>query len=219
MFRKKPKDYSQITEYNREMESKKRNYSLLNKKYALENQTVLLGDSITDFFNWYELFYDYSKSTGQAVYNRGISGDTTDRLLERLHDNVLNIKPKNIVLLIGTNDIGRGLPLEISVQNVDLILKEIKENCRDTNVILQAVYPINKPMRFRSDKRTNEKIDLMNKEFIKLSEKHNCHWLDLTEKLRGNDENLNKDFTFDGLHINVKAYKIIAENIIPLLVK
>ena len=59
----------------------------------------------------------------------------------------------------------------------------------------------------------------MNKEFVKLSEKHNCHWLDLTEKLRGNDENLNKDFTFDGLHVNVEAYKIIAENIIPLLVK
>ena len=219
IFGKKKKDYSAITKYNREQVTKRANYRTLNEEFALHSQTVLLGDSITDFFNWYELFYEFSKATGQAVYNRGISGDTTDRLLERLHDNVLNINPKNIVLLIGTNDIGRGLPLEISVQNVDLILKEIKENCPDTNVILQAVYPINKPMRFRSDKRTNEKIDLMNKEFIKLSEKHNCHWLDLTEKLRGNDENLNKDFTFDGLHINVKAYKIIAENIIPLLVK
>lgn len=219
IFGKKKKDYSAITKYNREQVTKRANYRTLNEEFALHSQTVLLGDSITDFFNWYELFYEFSKATGQAVYNRGISGDTTDRLLERLHDNVLNINPKNIVLLIGTNDIGRGLPLEISVQNVDLILKEIKENCPDTNVILQAVYPINKPMRFRSDKRTNEKIDLMNKEFIKLSEKLNCHWLDLTEKLRGNDENLNKDFTFDGLHINVKAYKIIAENIIPLLVK
>lgn len=219
IFGKKKKDYSAITKYNREQVTKRANYRTLNEEFALHSQTVLLGDSITDFFNWYELFYEFSKATGQAVYNRGISGDTTDRLLERLHDNVLNINPKNIVLLIGTNDIGRGLPLEISVQNVDLILKEIKENCPDTNVILQAVYPINKPMRFRSDKRTNEKIDLMNKEFIKLSEKHNCHWLDLTEKLRGNDKNLNKDFTFDGLHINVKAYKIIAENIIPLLVK
>ena len=219
IFGKKKKDYSAITKYNREQVTKRANYRTLNEEYALHSQTVLLGDSITDFFNWYELFYDFSKTTGQAVYNRGISGDTTDRLLERLHDNVLSIKPRNIVILIGTNDIGKGIPLEISVQNVDSILKEIKENCPETNVILQAVYPVNKPMRFTNEKRTNKKIDLMNKEFVKLSEKHNCHWLDLTEKLRGNDENLNKDFTFDGLHVNVEAYKIIAENIIPLLVK
>lgn len=219
IFCKKKRNYSAITKYDREQVTKRANYRTLNEEYALHSQTVLLGDSITDFFNWYELFYDFSKTTGQAVYNRGISGDTTDRLLERMHDNVLNIKPRNIVILIGTNDIGKGLPLEFSVQNVDSILKEIKENCPETNLILQAVYPVNKPMRFTNEKRTNKKIDLMNKEFVKLSEKHNCHWLDLTEKLRGNDENLNKDFTFDGLHVNVEAYKIIAENIIPLLVK
>ena len=211
------KDYSALTKYNPEQTTKRNNFCLLNEEYALHNQTILLGDSITDFFNWYELFYDFSKSSGQAVYNRGISGDTTDRLLERLHDNVLNIEPKNIVILIGTNDIGRGIPLKISVNNLNLILKEIRKTCPDANVILQAVYPINKPMRFRNDKRTNKKIDLMNDEFIKLSEKYNCHWLDINKQLKGDDENLNKDFTFDGLHLNVKAYKIIAENLIPLL--
>ena len=55
------KNYSKNTEYNREMATKKENYTLLNRKYALKNQTVLLGDSITDFFNCYELFYDFSK--------------------------------------------------------------------------------------------------------------------------------------------------------------
>lgn len=219
MFFKNKIDYSSITRYDREKTAKRENYRILNEEYAISNQTVLLGDSITDFFNWYELFYDFSKSTGQAVYNRGISGDTTDRLLERLYENVLKISPKNIVLLIGTNDIGRGLPLEMSVNNVDLILKEIKEACPDANVILQAVYPINKPMRFKNEKRSNEKINLMNAEFIKLSEKHNCHWLDLTDKLKNETGNLKSEFTYDGLHINVKAYEIVAENVIPLLKK
>lgn len=219
IFGKRKTDYSALTQYDREKTTKRENYRTLNEEYALHSQTVLLGDSITDFFNWYELFYDFSKSTGQAVYNRGISGDTTDRLLERLHENVLNINPKNVVLLIGTNDIGRGLPLEISVHNVDLILKEIKEACPEANVIFQAVYPVNKPMRFRGEKRSNEKINLMNKEFIKLSEKYECHWLDITDKLKDSDGNLKKEFTYDGLHINVKAYKIIAENIIELLKK
>lgn len=219
MFFKRKKDYSARTEYDREKNNKRNNYRILNEKYAFPSQTVLLGDSITDFFNWYELFYDFSQSTGQAVYNRGIGGDTTDRLLERLYDNVLNISPKNIVLLIGTNDIGRGLPLEMSVNNVDTVLKEIKKTRPDINIILQAVYPINRPMRNRNEKRSNEKIGLMNKEFVQLSEKHGCHWLDLTDELRDADGNLKKEFTYDGLHINVEAYKIVAENVIPLLKK
>lgn len=217
MIFKKSVNYSKITEYNREQRTKRENYRIINEEIALKNQTVLLGDSITDFFNWYELFYDFSKNSGQAVYNRGISGDTTDRLLERLYENVLNIEPKNIVLLIGTNDIGRGLPLSMSVENVSKIIEESKKVCPDINFILQAVYPINRGMRDKFEKRSNKKIDLMNKEFIKLSEKYNCIWVDMTDKLKDETENLKKEYTFDGLHLNVNAYKIVAENVIPLL--
>lgn len=211
------KNYSKNTEYNREMATKKENYTLLNRKYALKNQTVLLGDSITDFFNCYELFYDFSKSSGQAVYNRGISGDTSDRLIERLYDNVLYIEPKNIVLLIGTNDISRGIPLSDSVKNLERIITETKNACPDVNFIVEAVYPINENMRDKFEKRKNKIICEMNNEFIKLCEKHNCVWLDFTDKLKDESGNLKKELTYDGLHINAKAYEIIAENIIPLL--
>ena len=217
MIFKKAINYSEITKYDREKTTKRENYRILNEEYALQNQTVLLGDSITDFFNWYELFYDFSKISGQVVYNRGISGDTTDRLLERLDDNVLSINPKNIVLLIGTNDIGRGLPLSMSVENVSKIIEITKEKCPDVNFILQAVYPINRGMRDKFEKRSNEKIELMNKEFIKLSEKYGCVWLDITDKLKDETGNLKKEYTYDGLHLNVNAYKIVAENVIPLL--
>ena len=217
MLLKKKKDYSKITEYNREMATKKSNYTLLNQKYALKNQTVLLGDSITDFFNYYELFCDFRKTSGQAVYNRGISGDTTDRLLERLYDNVLSIEPKNLVLLIGTNDIGRGLPLSMTLENVEKIITETKKACPDVNFIIEAVYPINENIRDKFEKRNNKKINDMNSEFIKLCEKHNCVWLDFTDKLKDSDGNLKEELTFDGLHINVQAYEIIAQNVIPLL--
>lgn len=216
MFRKNT-DYSKLTEYSSEMATKKDNYTFLNEKYALKNQTILLGDSITDFFNYYELFYDFSKSTGQAVYNRGISGDTTDRLLERLQENVLNIKPENIILLIGTNDIGRGLPLSISVENVEKVIKSAKESNPDINFILEAVYPVNEKMRDAFEKRSNKKINKMNKEFIKLCEKYNCVWLDFTDKLKDELGNLKKEYTYDGLHINALAYELVAENVIPLL--
>lgn len=217
MFLKNKTDYSKITEYSNEMVAKKSNYTLLNQKYALKNQTVLLGDSITDFFNYYELFYDFCKTSGQAVYNRGISGDTTDRLLERLYDNVLAIEPKNLVLLIGTNDIGRGLPLSMTLENVEKIITETKKACPDVNFIIEAVYPINENIRDKFEKRSNKKINVMNSEFIKLCKKHNCVWLDFTDELKDSDGNLKEELTYDGLHINVQAYEIIAQNVIPLL--
>jgi lysophospholipase L1-like esterase len=217
MLFKKTINYSRLTVYDREQTNKKNNFTFLNKKYALEGQTVLLGDSITDFFTWYELFYDFSKSTGQAVYNRGISGDTTDRLLERLQDNVLNIKPKNLVLLIGTNDIGRGLPLELSIQNVEKIIKASKKCNPQINFILEAVYPINEKMRDRNEKRSNKKIAEMNRAFAELCKKHNCIWCDFTDELKDNNGQLKNEYTYDGLHINSMAYEIVANNIIPLL--
>lgn len=216
-FKNKSRNYSQCTEYNPEMMTKRNNYTLLNQKYSVENQTVLLGDSITDFFNWYELFYDFSKVSGQAVYNRGISGDTTDRLLERLHDNVLSIKPRNLVILIGTNDMNRNVPHSVTIENMESIIRETKKACPDVNLIIEAVYPINEKMRHRSDKRSNKKIGNINNEYSRLCEKYNCVWLDFTNQLRDDKGNLKSEYTFDGLHINAQAYEVVARNIIPLL--
>ena len=57
----------------------------------------------------------------------------------------------------------------------------------------------------------------MNKDFIKLCERHNCVWCDFTDKLKDKNGQLKEEFTYDGLHINSMAYEIVAENVIPLL--
>ena len=106
----------------------------MNEKYARHRQTVLFGDSITEIFNSYKLFYAFSQTSKQAVYNRGISGDTSDRLLERLECNALNISPKNLVILIGTNDIGIGLPPEYTLNNIKEILQRMQTLCSNTAV-------------------------------------------------------------------------------------
>ena len=98
--------------------TKQENYLFLNENYAKHGQTVLFGDSVTEIFNSYELLYNFSQKSGQAVYNRGISGDTSDRLLWRLQSNALNIAPRNLVILIGTNDLGLGVPASEIVGNV-----------------------------------------------------------------------------------------------------
>ena len=128
------KNFQKKTAYDHVKQTKKENFSFLNEKYAQQGQTVLFGDSITEIFNSYELFYAFSQTTGQAVYNRGISGDTSDRLLEKLECNALNINPKNLVILIGTNDIGIGVPTEYTLKNIKEILQRTQTLCSNTAV-------------------------------------------------------------------------------------
>ena len=128
------KNFQKKTAYDYVQQTKKENFIFLNEKYAQQGQTLLFGDSITEIFNSYELFYAFSQTTGQAVYNRGISGDTSDRLLERLESNALNINPKNLVILIGTNDIGIGLPTEYILKNIQEILQRTQTLCSNTAV-------------------------------------------------------------------------------------
>lgn len=215
------KDIQKKTAYDLVKQTKKENYLFLNENYAHHGQTVLFGDSITEIFNSYELFYTFSKVTGQAVYNRGISGDTSDRLLERLKCNALNITPKNLVILIGTNDIGKDIPPEYTLKNIQDILSVTHEICPNTNVILQAIYPVNSRMSLTArqmvGKRSNKKILALNEELHNIAVENKVHWLDLTKYLSDKNGRLAKEYCYDGLHLNAQGFKVVAEKIIPLL--
>lgn len=85
--------------------------------------------------------------SGLKVYNRGISGDTADRLLERLDDNLINIKPSVVVLLIGINDIShKYVDMDYILTNTRAIIDKIAKALPQTKIIVQNVYPINEQM-------------------------------------------------------------------------
>lgn len=207
---------SQRTKYGEDKQNKKDNYTFLNKNYCRRNQTVLAGDSITEMYNHTEMFEDYSRRTGTAIYNRGISGDTSDRLLERFEDNVLNIYPKNVVLLIGTNDISYGADINFTAENTEKILDLTKAKSPDTNIVLLAVYPVNSKIQ-NQGRRNNKNIAAINSRLKRLAEEKDVRFADLTDKLSDSEGRLRADFTFDGLHLNAKGYKAVTDNIISLL--
>lgn len=204
------------TEYNAEKRNKMINYDHLNKHYCKMGQTVLAGDSITEILNHTELYADYTSKSCLAVYNRGISGDTSDRLLERFESNVLALQPSNIVLLIGTNDYNYGLPMQDTVDNIEKILAMISEKCSGANVILQAVYPVNGKLS-KYNKKKNVKIRELNKKLKPLTERYAAVFLDLTEVLSDKDGDFKAEYTYDGLHPNVFGFEKVVEKVIPLL--
>ena len=154
------------------------NYTHLNKNYCLKNQIVLIGDSITDFYNYYELFDDFSQKSGLKVYNRGISGDTTNRLLERLYDNALIIQPKKLVCLIGTNDLAMGADNEYISENIRSVITETKKHCPECKIAIQSVYPV-----IDHRQRHNKDIKAINELIKAVCKQENVFYMDLYDDL------------------------------------
>jgi lysophospholipase L1-like esterase len=102
-----------------------------------EGAVVFLGDSITQL--WGDALP--TAFAGVKIANRGISGDTTRGVLIRLQDDVLVLKPKAVVLLIGTNDLDEGATPEIIAGNMKLILAAMKAHNTQMPVILCQVFP------------------------------------------------------------------------------
>ncbi len=105
------------------------------------NSIVFLGNSITEGFYVYKRFPNYLK------YNRGISGDMTTGILERL-DQIICYKPKIIVIMIGINDLSRNRDVNDIIENYRKILQEISSETPTTKIIVESILPIRKPYDF-----------------------------------------------------------------------
>lgn len=208
------------TDYDLVKTTRMNNYTYLNQR-AEHNQVVLIGDSITEIYNHHDLFARYTKESGKQVYNRGISGDTSDKMLARLYDNALNINPSHIVILIGTNDIAKGINNDIIYDNISQSIDLIKEKCPSAKIILQSVYPVNYSMSMQSrsmvGSRKNSTIDSLNARLRELSAEKNIAWVDLKPTLIDANGNFKEEYTYDGLHPNAVGFNAVTEVLIPLL--
>lgn len=104
---------------------------------ADQNAVVFLGDSITQ--GWGDDFK--GKFPGMKTANRGIGGDTTRGMLIRLEEDVLALKPRAIVMLMGTNDIEVGIEPAAIGRNFEKILAAIEERSPEVPIILCRMFP------------------------------------------------------------------------------
>lgn len=207
--------YRKRSQYGADKLNKANNFEFLNLNYCKKGQNVLAGDSITEMYTHTEMFGGYTEQTGLAVYNRGISGDTSDRLLERFESTVLNLEPRNIAVLIGTNDMAMGASAEYTVENVEKIVELTKKKCGGANIIIQSVYPINNRINPQG-RRNNKTVAVINAGLKNVAEKYGVSYLDLTQCLADESGRLDSKYTYDGLHVNAFAYEVITKKLLPL---
>lgn len=207
----------------RDITRKTENFAYLNRS-ARQGQTVFIGDSITEFYPLEELFSIYMEQTGQKVYNRGISAEFSDHLLSRMEDTVLNLQPKILVVLIGTNDIDGKVTAQKTHDNIKALVEKTQKQSPGTKIVLQALYPVNEEMegfgaKTAVGKRTNEAIRDLNTKLKSLSEEKDIVYLDLTDVLSDSGGNLNELYTYDGIHPNIEGYSVITREIEKELMK
>ena len=171
----------------------------------LHNNTVFLGDSLTDY---YDLSSYYNDS---LVVNSGISGNTTDDILNNIYDRVYKYNPSKVILLIGTNDIIYGKNIDYIVNNINKIVDLINKNLPKCKIYIESLYPINNTDNATINhnmvkNRTNELINNINSRINSIS---NTTYINVHDSLIDNDGNLNLKYTVDGLHLNNSGYEIV----------
>jgi lysophospholipase L1-like esterase len=160
---------------------------------------VFLGDSITEGGPWEELFPDL------RVRNRGIGGDTSDGVLERL-DQIARAEPAKVFLLIGTNDLFRGDSEDEIVAHITEILDRLKQETPDSEVYLQSVLP--RAPEFRAP------VEALNARLAEVALEHGSAWIDLYPAfLDPETGGIRAELSNDELHLLGPGYALWKEQI------
>ena len=175
---------------------------------AGESRVVFFGDSITDIWKLDESF------PGKPYVNRGIGGQTTSQMLLRLRQDVINLQPKVLVLLAGTNDIA-GNTGRISNEDIEANFASIAELARvhGIGVIFSSILPVHNYTPESQDffaQRPMERILALNRWLRDYCAANNFVYLDYFSALVDDKGLLNHDLAQDGLHPNKAGFAIMA---------
>jgi len=196
-----------ISAQNKTTETKYSPY-YLHKKSMFESlpntpsEIIFLGNSITDGCNWTELFSDL------RVKNRGISGDVTEGIINRL-DEVAESNPSKIFIMIGINDLARGKSKKEILDNYKIIVDRIIEASPKTQIYIESILPVNDSYsRFKKHYSKADSVVSLNNDLENLAKEKGQTYIDLFSSFINSEGKLKDEFTEDGLHLNGKAYQL-----------
>jgi lysophospholipase L1-like esterase len=177
---------------------------------------LFLGDSITA--GWDNHAAGGPTTVWERYYgprhaaNFGIGGDRTQHVLWRLeHGEVEGIKPKVVVVMIGTNNIHANTPAEIA-DGITAILKTLRKTLPETRVLLLGVFP-----RGLKDEPARTRIKAINAQIARLDDGKTVKFLDIGTRFLEPDGTPSREIMPDLLHLSTRGYHIWADAIEPTL--
>ena len=171
---------------------------------------VFLGDSITEYYDlnkYYETI---------PVVNSGTSGYTTVHLLEIMKEEVYIYNPTKVVILIGINDMNK-YPDDLQlIENIKIMVNNIKEKRPKAKIYIQSIYPVDRE-RYSvliDNNVDNERIKKVNMEIEIFCKENNCKYINMFENLYDQEnDKLIYEYSRDGLHLNDEGYIVVTEKL------
>jgi acyl-CoA thioesterase I len=175
---------------------------------AVEKRVVFLGDSITDYWRLPDYF------PGKPYINRGIDGQTTPQMLVRFRQDVIDLHPRVVVMLAGTNDIA-GVTGPASNEDIEANYASMAEMARAHRIrmVFASVLPVHNYTHDAEESfalRPRDRILALNKWLKNYCAKNGFVYLDYFSALVDERGMLKRTLADDGLHPTDAGYKIMA---------
>jgi lysophospholipase L1-like esterase len=174
---------------------------------AAEQRVVFFGDSITDGWDLTKYF------PGKPYVNRGIGGQTTSQMLVRFRQDVIDLKPKVVVILAGTNDIA-GNTGPIAIADIEANMASMAELARLHNirVIISSVTPVH-DYTLRAQEffalRPPAAILELNGWLKRYCAENDLLYLDYFGAMVDKQGSMKRELADDGLHPNAEGYAVM----------
>jgi lysophospholipase L1-like esterase len=178
-----------------------------------EQRVVFMGDSITD--SW-----DAPSNGGffpnKPYFNRGISGQTTPQMLIRFRQDVIELRPRVVVILAGTNDIA-GNTGPTTLEAIEDNLSSMAELARvnGIRVVFSSLLPVSdyemregRPI-VQTVRRPPEQIKALNNWMKEYATKNHHTYLDYFSAMVDDKGFLKEELSNDGLHPNPQGYAVM----------
>ena len=210
---------SGLAEPRADVNSQLGHQQLMQKAHAGRIDLYFLGDSITRRWgatDYPEFLAHWNKNFhGWNAGDFGWGGDSTQNILWRITNGEIDgVNPKVIVLLAGTNNIGKDPKPDTAAQTaigVAAILETCKAKAPAATIILMAIFPRN------DGEHANAAIAETNALIAKLADGKTVRFLNINDQLADAQGKLYEGMTVDKLHPALKGYEVWAKNLNPIL--
>jgi lysophospholipase L1-like esterase len=174
-----------------------------------KNRVVFIGDSITDYWK----LADFFPGKPYIVLNRGIDGQTTPQMLVRFRQDVIDLHPKVLVVLAGTNDIA-GVAGRARNEDIEANYASMADLARlhHIRVVFASLLPVNNYTEDAKESfalRPRERILALNTWLKDYCAKHGLVYLDYFSAMVDTRGMLKRELSDEGLHPNAAGYKIM----------
>ena len=176
---------------------------------AIHRDVVVLGDSLTERGEWWELL-------DRPVANRGVANDTVADVRARIGD-VVALEPRVVFVLIGVNDLLAGAAPEAVAAGHAALVAELRRQLPRARLVVESLLPIRDEIVARDEPLATATVRRANALLERGATAAGADWVDVAGRLADPTGELDPRYSSDGLHLSAAGYRAWAAALRPYL--